>query len=127
MKRYPEGSLGMLNEIKKENLQAIRKSINHWMLDIRRPLKDGAKIYRDDSECLTWEDPVKHVPCCGDDCELCKIYDCPDCPLKRNGINCEIYNSPYSLFYNNPNLETSNNMICALVCTYWAEMDSEND
>lgn len=30
--------------MKKENLKAIRKSIKHWALDIRRPLLNGDKI-----------------------------------------------------------------------------------
>lgn len=117
--------------MKEENLWAIKKGIRHWMLDIRRPLMNGDKILSlGNLGCFIWDSSKILVPCDGNHCDLCKINsypDCKGCALEKNGMSCGKVGSPYNIFYLNPNLETANNMICALVCTYWAEMDGEND
>ena len=114
----------------KENLQAIRKSIKHWVLDIKRPLKKGNKIlflgYDDGIKVFEWsygELNNNRVPCCVGDCELCKTHDdCNNCPLTKNGMCCGDDDSLYNNFYNNPNLNTATDMVRALVHIYWVEL-----
>ena len=117
--------------MKRTNLQAIRDSIRHWMLDIRRPLKNGDTIlFLADEEFFVWSSSHKIVPCDGEDCDLCKINDrsdCTGCPLEKNGMSCEKNNSPYNIFYNLPNLKSATGMVNALVNCYWAEVGGEND
>lgn len=120
--------------MKKENLQATRKSIRHWMLDIRRPLMTGDQIlflgYDYSDKSFEWSSSQKRVPCGGESCDLCKInnhHECNGCPLMENGTYCGDANSPYNTFYNNPNFNTATDMVRALVRAYWAEKERKND
>jgi hypothetical protein len=110
----------------KETIKAIKDSIEHWEVDILKPLKEGERIHRltvgiFKTTKLYWlaKDGIRSkgmVSCCSEDCALCKIYfgeyrgdDCGDCPLG----SCE-RGSVYSVFYNDPTIETAEAMINTL-------------
>jgi len=138
----------MPNE-KNEKLENIRKSIKHWMLDIVRPLKKGDRIIRiiNDWENrftagLKWEATGKKTPTGSLHCSLCVAYlndldclidyldeindyaTCGLCPLSQlTGLCCGEERSAYNIFYYDPTLANAKNMVCDLVCTYWAEVD----
>lgn len=122
--------------MKKENLKAIRKSIKHWALDIRRPFLNGDKILLPDEVeghlVFVWWSSCEPVNCTGTSCDLCSLNDrsgcyyiCFRCPLQRNGMGCSRTDSPYSAFCKSPNLETATGMVHALVGTYWAERNEK--
>ena len=106
------------------------------MLDIRKPLLNGDKIIKDNNNQFVWAISHNIVKCHDTDCALCIKFDdgwCrgihnKQCPLLRvTGKGCSFRSSAYSKFYWNPNLKTATDMVRALVCTYWAERNGEND
>lgn len=117
-------------------LRAIRKSIKHWMLDIVRQLKEGDTIgclrastseMFNGTVLLYWISNDKKVQCYASDCNLCILHEdcCWACSLERLvGEGCgNSSNTPYGKFYENPCLATAKDMVCTLVCTYWAEIE----
>ncbi len=112
-------------------LQAIRESIKHWMLDIVRPLKTDEICLNTSSgishSLIVWRSNNKIVECYSDECALCVFNEniCFDCSLFL--LTCracgEDKASTYMDFYRKPILITAKDMVRALVCTYWAEID----
>lgn len=102
----------------------IKKSIKHWKKDIVGRLEKGDKIIfiRGDgifqSDEYYWNgDRRSPVKMYSDDCALCEEYlfgDCVDCPLQENYKGCGRNKSPYSVFRDNPNLESAQKMVKAL-------------
>ena len=119
--------------MKKDNLQAIRKSIKHWMLDIRRPFLKGDRIIKGnfpDYNDMQWVLSKLAVKRYDVDCALCRLVDdyCPCCSLwKTTGGGCKKHKSAFRAFLNNPNLQITTDIVRDLVCTYWAERNGEND
>lgn len=118
--------------MKKENLQAIRKSIRHWMLDIRGPFLEGDQIIKgnfpdyNDMQWVLSKMPVKRYDT---DCSLCCLVDnyCQSCSLFITTGGCKVFASTFRAFLDNPNFQTATDMVRDLVCTYWAERNGEND
>lgn len=118
--------------MKKDNLQAIRDSVRHWMLDIRRPFLKGDRIIKGnfpnyiDMQWVLSKLAVKRYDV---DCALCRLVDdyCPSCSLLKITGGCKKHESAFRAFLDNPNLQTSTDIIRDLVCTYWAEMGGEGD
>ncbi|MCK5014280.1 MAG: hypothetical protein KAS66_10710 [Candidatus Omnitrophica bacterium] len=112
--------------MKRTNLQAIRESIRHWMLDIVRPLKADNIIYSS-----IWASSGESVKCFNTDCAMCILLFtanwCTCCPLSITVGECAAEKSIYRKFRSKPNKETATDMVRALVCTYWAEKNGEND
>jgi len=96
-------------------IEAIKKSIEHWENDIVNPLREGRTLIKNGTE-IRWVDTMELVPCYGTDCELCKKYgDCSICPLRLFiGVNCMEVSSPWMNFFLKPNLENALNMVKAL-------------
>lgn len=103
-------------------LQAIRKSVKHWVIDIYWPLLKGDYIYKEynvdeNVDDLIWSNTEKLVPIFTNDCALCVLcVSCRRCPLRS--CNDE---SPYGRFIANPCLKTAKGMINKLVEVYWIE------
>lgn len=94
-----------------KELKALRKSIKHWCVDIRRPLLNGDTIIGHSF----WKNKKERVKMLSCDCELCRLHaNCRDCPLG----SCDYEKSPYVLFYDKLNIEASNWMIESLVECY---------
>ena len=118
--------------MKRYKLQAIRKSIKHWMLDIVKPLKtDTIKICntRFFGEVLVWSKTHEYVKVFPDKEPLCLLkkemqYYCIDCPLYlTTKQTCHCLSGAYSKFRNNLTIFAAKDMVRALVCTYWAETE----
>lgn len=119
------------NPSKKENLKAIRGCIKHWMLNIRRPIKRGVGIETIPSRVwpsdqLIWAKNKQLLKISSENCQLCWLYNpkCDDCPLSQvTGYACPNEHSPYNNFITNPGIITANDMVRALIYTYWAVME----
>jgi len=107
-------------------LQAIRKSIRHWVIDIKLPLLRGGKVKSDSfSGDFTWNNTEKLLPIGVRECALCSLFfnqSCRPCPLQREGYGCcDWSGSPYKNFTDKPCLKTANAMIDALIKVYRIE------
>lgn len=111
---------------KKEKLIAIRESIQHWLLDIRRPLLKRKKIVPNNwgspsFSLLKWEGTADLVKVGGIYCSLCKQSKlCKECALYvATKQECALPDSPYQLFMAYQDIPAADAMISALVFTYW--------
>ena len=100
---------------KKKARIALRKSIKHWCIDIRRPFLNGDNV---DPVDVCWKKKRVRVRMYSSDCELCKVYYCKGCLRCPLDVACEYDNSPYMSFYKNMCLRTANVMIQSLVRCY---------
>jgi len=100
---------------KKKARVALRKSIKHWCIDIRKPFFSGDSIFEN-----YWIKDGTKVKMYGNDCELCKLYNykCYMCPLSLFGSKCNDRSSEYSIFRRDLNLKSANNMITVLIKAY---------
>lgn len=103
------------------NLQAIRASIKHWIMDIKRPLKTD-EIYDNCGE-LWWTEAGTIVKCNEGFCALCKLNHsrCVFCALVKWVGWCGDKDSLYNRFYDAPCTETAESMIQGLVLAYKME------
>ena len=109
-------------EIKDEKL--IAKSIKHWNKDIVDRLAKGDRITFVRGDGIFQEDGYywnrdrrSVVKMYSEDCALCDEYieyGCLNCPLDKKRKGCGKSNSPYSVFRNELNLESAQNMVKAL-------------
>ena len=120
------------NPSKEEILKAIRGCVQHWMLDVRRPIKRGVGIISHipsevwSYDRLVWAKDGQFLRIGSRHCQLCQLYGdkCNDCPLNQvTGYACGDKYSPYNNFIKNPGIITANDMVRALVYTYWAVME----
>jgi len=111
-----------------EALKAIRESIKHWVIDIRKPLKEGRETMRLKFGRIGWADTKEQLKIYSVDCSLCQLYYdgvCEGCPLYDIEGECGIRNTPYNRFYINPTLEKANGMIKALIKAYKYEKEKK--
>lgn len=106
-----ESGVPYSNKERAKTKKALRKSIKHWCVDIRRPLINGDVIIGHSF----WKNKKEEVKMYSDNCELCRVYDkCRYCPLG----SCTHPDSPYELFYAKLNQEAASQMIESLVKCY---------
>ena len=104
-------------------LHAIRRSIKHWCLDVKRPLMKGRVAESKNGVRVEWKDSGKSLKVGARYCALCKLFFmwsafCSGCPITQYHIRCTTSHSPYELFFESPTLEHANFMIDALVSVY---------
>lgn len=112
---------------KKDELKAIRQSIKHWCIDIRRPLLKGDKIVTTSTQTLLqfpslkWEKSGDPVILGSTSCALCKLMgQCGLCPLYITTKKiCNEPKSLYRIFHKCYDISAANTMISALIQTYW--------
>ena len=94
--------------------KSLRKSIKHWCIDIRKPFFDGDSIFQ-----ISWKEKGTIVKMFSNSCNLCATYkECNGCPLVRIDDCCDSDKSAYSIFYDNRDLKSVNNMISTLIKAY---------
>jgi hypothetical protein len=105
--------------MKKETINAINESIEHWETDILQPLLEGDELVPDNSGSLLWTSTCLLVPIGRCACSLCNLFywkenTCENCPLFKAGKGCCENNSTYDKFYKKPTIKNAKAMIKAL-------------
>ena len=99
-------------------MKALRKSIKHWCIDIRKNMLNGDSIRNS-----AWVKSGIEVKMYARDCELCIVYmkqytGCKECPLHIIGKDCGMLSSTYYSFRRKLDLESAHNVILELIYCY---------
>lgn len=105
------------NEKRTKSKKALRKSIKHWCVDIRRRLINGDVI---EYPQIKWRYEKTNAAIYNTSCELCRVFrsNCVDCPLSNIGAECNTQCSPYGVFRDTLDLKSANVMIETLIECY---------
>ncbi len=94
--------------------KAIRMSRDHWKRDIVKPLEAGDEL-NNKGFLLRWVGTDRPLKTGTDDCALCRMCYCSNCPLERfyNEV-CSQPDSRYQKFLRRGSLRTAKAMMNAL-------------